>query len=142
MTLVLLAALAACDTGIGTRADEPVPARAPLTGVRWTIDSVTADAERTGVPDRAHFTIDAEGGVTGDLGCNQFRGGAAVSGSTITFDGIETTKTACPTPQAKLERTLLGILDGRTTYRIDGRTLTLTSANGGLLGATAPESDE
>ncbi|WP_335932654.1 META domain-containing protein [Streptomyces sp. PTD5-9] len=90
--LVRLAAPAACDTGAGTRADEAAPARAPLTGVRWTVDSVTIGAERTGAPDRAHFTIDAEGGVTGDLGCNRFRGGA-LSGSTITFDGIGTTRT-------------------------------------------------
>lgn len=37
----------------------------------------------------------------------------------------------------KLERELLAVLDGRTTYRIDHRTLTLTAANGRGLGASA-----
>ncbi|MER6606270.1 META domain-containing protein [Streptomyces sp. NPDC000927] len=159
MTLVLLAVLAACDTrttspsddrdgpgaageggdGTGGGATRTGP---PVTGVRWDVDSVTVGGKRAEVPDGAHFTIDTKGGATGSLGCNQFRGGATVSGSTITFDAVETTKMSCPTPRAKLEQALLAILDGRTTYRVDERTLTLASENDASLGATAREPGE
>ncbi|MFF9402428.1 MULTISPECIES: META domain-containing protein [unclassified Streptomyces] len=153
VTLVLLAVLTACGTRTGSPSDDrDGPGAAgeggatrtgpPVTGVRWNVDSVTVGGKRAEVPDGAHFTIDTKGGAAGRLGCNQFRARAAVSGSTITFDAVETTKMACPTPRAKLEQALLSILDGRTTYRVDERTLTLASENDASLGATAREPGE
>ncbi|MEU9760102.1 hypothetical protein [Streptomyces sp. NPDC047985] len=39
-------------------------------------------------------------------------------------------------------KALLGVLDGRTTYRIDERTLALASENDASLGAAAAEPGE
>jgi heat shock protein HslJ len=117
---------------------------APLTGTTWTVTSLksgsTASSLPAGTAKMARLTFDEDGSVRGTLGCNRFRGAATVTGSTITFGRIDGTRMMCPDPRMKLERALLTVLDGRTTYRIDHRTLSLTAANGEGLGATAPAS--
>ncbi|WP_405750914.1 META domain-containing protein [Streptomyces sp. NBC_00012] len=114
---------------------------APLTGTTWTVTSLvsgsTASSLPSGTEEKARLTFGEDGSVRGTLGCNQFRSTATVTGSTITFGPPEGTKMMCPDPRMKLERALLAVLDGRTTYRIDHRTLSLTAANGEGLGATA-----
>ncbi|MFJ7196140.1 MULTISPECIES: META domain-containing protein [unclassified Streptomyces] len=115
---------------------------APLTGTTWTVTSLvsgsTASSLPAGTEKKAQLTFGEDGSVRGTLGCNRFRSTATVTGSTITFGPAEGTKMMCPDPRMKLERALLAVLDGRTTYRIDHRTLSLTAANGEGLGATAP----
>ncbi|MET9660386.1 META domain-containing protein [Streptomyces sp. NPDC006510] len=114
---------------------------APLTGTTWTVTSLvsgsTASSLPAGTEQKARLTFGKDGTVRGTLGCNSFRGTAEVSGSTVTFGPLDGTRMMCPDPRMKLERALLAILDGRTTYRIDHRTLSLTAANGEGLGATA-----
>ncbi|MGW1654565.1 META domain-containing protein [Streptomyces atratus] len=115
------------------------PAR--LTGTTWTVTTLVSGTVASSLPagaqERARLSFGKDGSVQGTLGCNRFRGTAAVSGSTITFGRIDGTKMMCPASRMKLERELLAILDGRTTYRIDHRTLSLTAENGKGLGASA-----
>lgn len=110
---------------------------APLTGTTWTVTSLVSGTTTSSLPEnpenaerKARLTFGEDGSVRGTLGCNSFRGTAEVTGSTITFGPADGTKMMCPDPGMKLERALLAILDGRTTYRIDHRTLSLTAANG------------
>ncbi|WP_326766792.1 META domain-containing protein [Streptomyces sp. NBC_01591] len=115
---------------------------APLTGTTWTVTSLvsgsTASSLPSGTEQKARLSFGKDGSVRGTLGCNSFRGNVTVTGSTVTFGRITSTRMMCPDPLMKLERALLAILDGRTTYRIDHRTLSLTAANGEGLGAAAP----
>ncbi|MFE6663902.1 META domain-containing protein [Streptomyces sp. NPDC057697] len=114
---------------------------APLTGTTWTVTSLVSGTTASSLPGgterTARLTFGADGSVRGALGCNSFRGTAEITGTTVTFGPVESTRMMCPDPAMKLERALLAVLDGRTTYRIDHRTLTLTAANGDGLGATA-----
>ncbi|MFE7467023.1 META domain-containing protein [Streptomyces sp. NPDC057499] len=148
--LVLLA-LTACGTerGTGTGAGGSVapssPPPTPLTGTTWTVTSLTSGPGASAAPlpagaeREARVVFGRNGSVHGSTGCNSFRGTAVISGSTVTFGPAESTKMMCPGPRMKVERALLEILDGRTTYRTGPGTLSLTAANGKGLGATAEE---
>ncbi|MFS0695999.1 META domain-containing protein [Streptomyces nitrosporeus] len=155
LTLLALTALTACgtdpgpgtgpgggeghDAGSGTVRTEP-----PVTGVRWVVESVTAAGGKTeALPGRAHFTLGEDGTVEGNLGCNSFHGRADVDGPTVTFGPFVSTRKLCPGPESELERALTGVLEGRTTYTVKGRALSLTAAGGegpGLEATADPES--
>ncbi|MER5274173.1 META domain-containing protein [Streptomyces sp. NPDC002809] len=120
---------------------------APLTGTRWRITTLvsgsTASSLPAGTEDQAHFTFGEDGTVHGTLGCNSFRGTAEVSGSTVVFGPLVTTRKMCPDPGMRLERALLAVLDGkRTAYRLAHRTLTLTAQDGKGIAASAPAEEE
>ncbi|WP_328891318.1 META domain-containing protein [Streptomyces sp. NBC_00316] len=91
-----------------------------------------------GAEKKARLTFGRDDSVEGSPGCNQIRGVATVSGAGVMFGRINGTGMMCPDPQMTVERALLEVLDGRATYRIDHRTLTLTAANGEGFSATAP----
>ncbi|WP_326629061.1 MULTISPECIES: META domain-containing protein [unclassified Streptomyces] len=115
---------------------------APLIGTTWTVTGLVSGSAASSLPagaeKKARLSFGKDDSVQGIPGCNQIRGAAKVSGSAITFGRINGTKMMCPDPQMKVERALLAILAGKTTYRIDHRTLTLTAANGEGFSATAP----
>ncbi|MFB6780793.1 META domain-containing protein [Streptomyces sp. NPDC056352] len=114
---------------------------APLIGTTWTVTTLISGSVASSLPagaeKKARLSFGKDDSVQGSPGCNQIRGAATVSGSAITFGRINGTKMMCPDPQMKVERALFEILEGRTTYRIDHRTLTLTAANGEGFSATA-----
>ncbi|MFJ9679723.1 META domain-containing protein [Streptomyces sp. NPDC101194] len=116
---------------------------APLTGTTWTVTALVSGSVASSLPagaeGKAWIVFGEDGSVQGSFGCNGFRGHGTVSGSTITFDSVDSTKMMCPDPRMKLERAVLAVLDGKTTYRIDHRSLSLTAENGEGLGASATE---
>ncbi|MDQ0795002.1 META domain-containing protein [Streptomyces sp. B1I3] len=115
---------------------------APLTGTAWKVTGLVSGKVATSLPagteNRAHLTFGKGGSVEGGLGCNSFHGKAAVSGSTITFGPLASTRKMCPGPRMELERALLGVLEGKTAYSIGHRSLSLTAESGRGLRATAP----
>ncbi|GAA2956796.1 META domain-containing protein [Kitasatospora cinereorecta] len=115
---------------------------APLTGTVWKVTGLvsgrTASSLPAGTENKAHLTLGKDGSVEGSLGCNSFHGKAAVSGSTISFGPLASTRKMCPGPEMELERAMLAVLKGKTTYRIKHRTLSLTAESGKGLGAAAP----
>ncbi|GHA96785.1 MULTISPECIES: META domain-containing protein [Streptomyces] len=115
---------------------------APLTGTAWKVTGLvsgdTASSLPAGTEGTAHLTLGKDGSVEGSLGCNSFHGKAAVSGSTITFGPLASTRKMCPGPEMALERELLAVLQDRATYRIEHRTLSLTAESGKGLDASAP----
>lgn len=78
-----------------------------------------------------------EGSVKGNLGCNSFSAPAKVSGSTITFGRVTSTRKLCPGPEMTVERQVQKVLEGKVTYELHHRTLTLKAADGQGLSATA-----
>ncbi|WP_406837915.1 META domain-containing protein [Streptomyces sp. AHU1] len=135
--LTLLPLAAAC----GTQTAGNGPARtetAPLTGVHWTVDSLTADGRTARAPSGAYLRIGADGRVSGNLGCNGFGSKAALTGDRVEFGEIRTTDMACEKGPMGFERSLGRALadKGAFTARTDGSGLTLTAADGDRISLT------
>ncbi|MEU6885095.1 META domain-containing protein [Streptomyces viridosporus] len=129
---VLLPLVAACGgeqagAGRGSGSAEAAP---PLTGVRWNVDSVTADGTTHRAPPGVHMSVDDRGRAEGSYGCNRFRGDVAFEGDRIRLRA-DTTLKACAAPRMDFERTLSRTLTGGAlTTRVDDDRLTLTADDG------------
>ncbi|MCX4824147.1 META domain-containing protein [Streptomyces sp. NBC_01142] len=115
----------------------------PLVGTKWSVNSLLSDETATSLPagteKKAHLTFGKDGAVRGNLGCNNFTSTAKVSGSSVTFGRIASTRKLCPGPEMDLEREVLKVLKGTVTYELQHRGLSLTAANGkGLAAMAAP----
>lgn len=107
----------------------------PVTGTEWVLTELrTADAVTTSAALEAAapvLTIGEDGTVSGTTGCNQFSGSAQVGEGTITFEPLAVTLMACLEPELDEVQTLvLTVLDGETTYTVDGPNLRVTAADG------------
>ncbi|MFJ5558274.1 META domain-containing protein [Streptomyces sp. NPDC093250] len=136
MTLTAVAVLAvplavACGSekaGAGSGAAEPAQ---PVTGIRWSIDSVTVDGTTRRAPDGANLTVDDDGSVEGTYGCNLFKGRATFEGDRIRLADRDTTLRACDKQVMDLEGTLARTLgDGALRTEVDDGRLTLTTEGG------------
>ncbi|MFJ5778644.1 META domain-containing protein [Streptomyces sp. NPDC093094] len=104
---------------------------APLSGTTWTVTDPASDG-------RARLTFDtSEETLSGSLGCNRVNADATVRDGRITLGTFATTRMVCEGSLMKTEQALQRILDGTVDYRIDHRTLTLTSENGEKVTAVA-----
>ncbi|MFC8596271.1 META domain-containing protein [Streptomyces atroolivaceus] len=115
---------------------------APLAGTAWKVTGLVSGSVAASLPagteNKAHLTFGEDGSVEGNLGCNSFHGKATVSGSTLTFGPLASTRKMCPGPEMDLERALQGVLEGRTTYEIEHRSLSIEAESGKGLHASAP----
>lgn len=106
----------------------------PLTGTTWQVDSlVSPDAVSTSAAleqSKPVLTIAADGTATGSTGCNRFTGHAQVTGSTIEFGPLVTTKMACVDEVGDVEQAVLRVLSGRVRSAIDADQLRLTRDDG------------
>ncbi|GAA2453191.1 META domain-containing protein [Streptomyces glaucus] len=106
---------------------------APLHGTRWTVTAPDGGG-------RAHLAFDGEKGtVSGSLGCNRVHARAAVRDGHITLGAPSTTRMMCEDSLMAVEKTLLRLFDGRSGYRVEHRTLTLTSEDGTSVRAVADQ---
>ncbi|MFD0315954.1 META domain-containing protein [Streptomyces flavalbus] len=108
---------------------------ADLYGTRWTVTGVgsgeVSQSLPAGTEGKAHLTFDDRTGkVTGSLGCNRVTARATVGDGTITLGTPSTTRRMCDASLMDTEKRLLGLFDATVDYRLDHRTLTLTSQNG------------
>ncbi|GAA0664888.1 META domain-containing protein [Streptomyces thermocarboxydovorans] len=104
---------------------------APLEGTRWTVTTPAAGS-------RAHLTLDPrKDTVSGSLGCNEVNAKATVRDGHITLGVPAVTRMMCEDSLMDGERTLMKLFDSTVEYRIDHRTLTLTSENGTSVRAVA-----
>ncbi|MFG2573707.1 META domain-containing protein [Streptomyces sp. NPDC048481] len=137
--LVLAPLAAACgdEQADGRRpGSASVSAEPPLTGVRWTVDSVTVDGETRRSPGSARLTI-TDGKAAGSYGCNDFTATAVIEGGSVRFGDARTTRMACAGPVMAFERLLAGTFaDGPLTTEVKGDRLTLGAAGGGLVRLT------
>jgi heat shock protein HslJ len=117
---------------------------AALYGTKWTITTVGAPGIDSVSPlpsgAEAYLVLDRKKGtVSGKAGCNNVSAKATVSDGAITFGSPATTRRMCDGSLMEVEKAVLKIFDGKTAYQIDHRSLSLTSANGTTLSATAAE---
>jgi heat shock protein HslJ len=89
---------------------------------------------------KAYVVLDKKDGtLSGSLGCNHVSAKATVRDGHITLGAAKTTRMMCDGSLMDTEKTLLGLFDGKVSYRLDHRTLTLTSTNGTVVTAVADE---
>lgn len=117
--------LAACSGG----------ASADITG-EWKLLSFgpvsgPASSPMLAAPDvDTSINFGSDGRLNGNVGCNSFGGGYAVSGAQIKFDSLFSTKMACMGAVDEQERAVLATFAGSVNFKLTGDTLTITSADG------------
>jgi len=108
-----------------------------LEGTAWQLDGIRSGETISSVPagtTTPTFSLAADGTVTLHTGCNGGRATATVSGSTITFGPVMTTKMACADRAGRqTEAAVLAVLDGAVEWSITGKALTLTKGDQGLV---------
>ncbi|MFD6192694.1 META domain-containing protein [Streptomyces sp. NPDC060275] len=137
VALVPLAAACGSEQADGTGSGSVGAGGQRITGVRWSIDSVTVDGTTHRAPDAAHVRIDDGGEAAGSTGCNGFSARAAVEdrgegdGRRVRLDDAMFTEKACAKTPADFEKSLGRVLTtGPLTTESEGGRLTLTTADG------------
>jgi heat shock protein HslJ len=126
---VLVPLLAAC--GSEKAGSGSVGAEKPLTGVRWSVDSVTVGGTTHRAPADAHVTIGGDGRAEGSFGCNTFSAKAAFDGDKIRISDTTATEMACDKKPMAFERTLADTLtDAELKTDVNSDRLTLTTDDG------------
>ncbi|OKK02872.1 hypothetical protein AMK26_21120 [Streptomyces sp. CB03234] len=132
---LLALALTACGTQSGTGSgagdgSTSVRPDVPVTGVHWTVESVTVDGRKTAAPAGAHVRIDTKGRAKGNFGCNHFSARATVQGDTVTLSDTGMTEIGCPEPLQGFEDALKSALTGTLKAKLTDGELTLTTGDG------------
>jgi heat shock protein HslJ len=113
-----------------------------LEGTAWQLDGIRSGQTVSSVPSgrtTPTLMLAADGKVTLHTGCNGGTTTATVTGSTITFAPVVTTKMACADRGGRqTEASVLAVLDGAVEWSIQEKTLTLTKADQGLVYKAAP----
>jgi heat shock protein HslJ len=142
-------------TLIVVKLDEPVAERmaaggggaapaagATLTGTRWMLRTLSGD-DVQGESETPFLQLTEEEGSTlafGSGGCNRFRGGCTVSGSSLEFGALASTRMACAPPVMFLESGFFRALSDTQRYEIRSTRLILFGAEGEV--ATFEAGDE
>ncbi len=108
---------------------------APLTGVRWNVDSLTVDGRKHQAPSGAYVKFGGKGGTGGNFGCNGYGAKASVEGDTVHFEPGPHTEMACDA--LDFEKRLARAMDGKLKAKVDDERLTLTTAEGDRIALSA-----
>jgi heat shock protein HslJ len=125
--------LTTSSTTISLIDKEAVTPKPALDATKWKLTTAvtgTTASNQAGFA-KVWLTLNGER-VTGSTGCNEFQGTVARSAGQLTFGELATTRRACTGDAATVEALVLKALKGDLAYRIDGSTLSLRNANGGL----------
>ncbi len=68
--------------------------------------------------------------MNGNVGCNGFGGEYTIKGDALEFGPVMSTMMFCEGPVGEQEMGTLAVLQEKTSFAIDGNTLTITSADG------------
>lgn len=142
VTALALLALAACGTEPGSGSGDgggggTVTTDLPLTGVHWSVDSVTVDGKKSAAPSGAHVEITKKGRAQGNYGCNHFGADVTVNGDTITVGRGEMTEMACAKDVQGFEDALRAAFHGKLKAKVADDKLTLTTQKGDSINLTS-----
>ncbi|MFE1454472.1 META domain-containing protein [Streptomyces sp. NPDC058735] len=136
---LLVPLIAACGSEKTDSGSGSVGAGESVTGVRWRVDSVTADGRTHRAPAGAHVAIE-DGRAEGSLGCNSFSAEAEVEGDRIRLGRAMATEMACANQPTAFEETLARALSGQDLKaRAHSDRLTLTTGRGDTVRLTKAE---
>lgn len=98
----------------------------------WTVTGFNNGRDAVvGLAGDAPVTLSFEkGAVSGDAGCNTFRGTYAVDGKTVTIGPLATTRKACAEELMKQEREFLAALGSAVRWSVEGDTLDMHRKDG------------
>ncbi|MEU2420564.1 META domain-containing protein [Streptomyces sp. NPDC007851] len=129
-TMTAVALLATLAVACGGEKDGSVSTPQPVTGIDWTVDSVTVDGTTRHAPAHAYVKIE-DGRAAGSYGCNRFSATAEVTDDRIRLSHARTTRMACDDARMTFERALSRTLSaGPLTMTAEGMKLTLTTPGG------------
>lgn len=105
---------------------------ANLSGTNWKLATYGPKVAQTAAASDidTNLAFGTDGKLGGNLGCNSMGGEYTVSGQTITFKNVYSTEMACSDPQMVQEGAAFQVLKDTATFKVDGDTLTITSADG------------
>ncbi|MFF7256600.1 META domain-containing protein [Streptomyces microflavus] len=135
VSVLALLTLAACGTESGSGSgsgdgSDTVQGDVPVTGVAWSVDSLTVGGKKTEAPEGSRLEIDPKGRAKVGFGCNHIGADARVEGDRITFGKPVSTQMACDETTEKAEKAALAAMDGEVTAKLSGEKLTLTTEGG------------
>lgn len=116
-----------------TLTEQQPPADLPLEGTVWTVTTILeGDAASGGFAVSPTLTFH-DGTVDVFAGCNNGSATAVVSETAIEFGPLALTRMACADDAMTVEAAVSSVFGGSVDYRIDGTSLELLGANGGLV---------
>ncbi len=119
LLVIALFVLAACSN-----------ASANVTGDWKLVSYGSAANPTTAVADvDTSINFDAKGQVNGNVGCNGFGGSYEMKGDTVTFGAMVSTMMFCEATSDQ-EQGVLSVLVNTANLKMNGNTLTITSADG------------
>ncbi|MFZ3569177.1 META domain-containing protein [Streptomyces sp. BH097] len=131
LPLAALATVTACGD---QKAGSTSAGGAPITGVRWSVQSMTVDGRTTKAPGSAYLEFVSDERVRGNYGCNHFDAEAAVTGDSVDLGKAKRTMMLCEDKGvAAFEKNLARVLAAKNTVKAEGDKqdrLTLTGENG------------
>ena len=139
MLVTIALGLSACSAQSTPQGTEPSPnsdqrppteestASNPLIGV-WKLTAYGSASAPTPAVEGvdAGLTFNEDGTVSGTSGCNGLGGDYSVQGNEITFGEFVSTLMACDDPIMTQEEAAHKVMTGTATYKIEGKTLTIT----------------
>ncbi|MFI6490293.1 META domain-containing protein [Streptomyces sp. NPDC050564] len=129
--LTLLPLAVACGTQPGSGSSSVGAGSSPVTGVHWTLDSLTVDGRTRQAPESAYLRIGEDGRVSGNAGCNSFGSTVTLKGDHVDFGNIQMTDMGCRKAPMAFEKSLTRTFAGGTfTSKVKGDELTLTTDDG------------
>jgi heat shock protein HslJ len=76
------------------------------------------------------ISLEADGTISGNVGCNQFSGSYSVKGEKISFSQMVSTEMACEMPLMNQEAAAFSAFRGTRDFRLDSEHLTIYYDNG------------
>ncbi|MEV8318082.1 META domain-containing protein [Streptomyces sp. NPDC059900] len=135
MALAAAGMLTACGTETGSGSGS-VGSRPNLTGVHWSVESVTVNGKKQQAPGDAYVKIGDKGKAEGNYGCNGFTADVSMDGDSVDFANALSTKRGCD--KLDFEDALKGtIAKGELKAAVDGDKLTLTTDKGDRVSLTS-----
>ncbi|MGY0492821.1 META domain-containing protein [Streptomyces sp. WG-D5] len=131
LPLAALATVTACGD---QKAGSTSVGGAPITGVHWTVQSMTVDGRTTKAPGSAYVEFVSDERVRGNYGCNRFDAQAELTGDSLDLGKAKRTMMLCEGKDvAAFEKSLARALAAKNTVETQGDKkdrLTLTGENG------------
>ena len=124
MSLMILCVVVLALAGCAPAADNL------LAGTSWRMTSYGPASAQIAAAPATSLVFGTDGQVSGNMGCNGMGGKYSVSGQSITFGPLISTKMACEEPRMAQETEALKVFNGTVSFVLAGSTLTITSADG------------
>ncbi|MFD0551788.1 META domain-containing protein [Streptomyces rectiviolaceus] len=135
MALAAAGVLTACGTETGSGSGS-VGSEPRLTGVHWSVESVTVNGKKQQAPADAYVKIGDKGKAEGNYGCNGFSADVSMDGDSVDFANAISTKRACD--KLDFEDVFKGAIGkGELKAAVDGDKLTLTTDKGDRVALTS-----